>query len=271
MKIALTGASGLVGQFLSKSLTQAGHSVTPLSRPHFDLAQTPPPLDGFDALVHAGFAHVPGKYRGGEGDDPDGFRKLNVDGSLALLGRARSDGVGTIAFLSSRAIYGDYAPGTTLTEQLQPRPDTLYGKVKSEIETALPDFAPNTASLRATGVYGPGPNHKWQPLFRDFLNGTAIAPRVATEIHGDDLARALCLALTAPGHQIYNASDIILDRHDLLAEVARLTGTHHPLPERADTTKVSAMECTRLRSLGWRPGGMELLRSSLRRMLPSSL
>lgn len=267
MKIALTGASGLVGRFIAQGVRQAGHTVTPLTRPGFDLGAPPPPLAGHDALIHAGFAHVPGKYRGGEGDDPETFRRLNVDGTLRLLARARADGVAHLVFLSSRAVYGAYPPGTTLHEDLPPRPDTLYGEVKRVIEQALPDFAPHTASLRATGVYGPGAGHKWGGLFADFLRGVPIAPRVATEVHGADLAQAAMLALRAGGHRVLNVSDLVLDRHDLLAEVAQRTGCAHPLPPRAGADTLSAMDCTRLRGLGWQPGGWPLLRRALDAML----
>ena len=44
-----------------------------------------PDLAGIGAVVHCAFAHVPGRYRGGEGDDPEGFRRANLDGSLALI------------------------------------------------------------------------------------------------------------------------------------------------------------------------------------------
>ncbi|MDV7143110.1 NAD(P)-dependent oxidoreductase [Tropicimonas sp. TH_r6] len=287
MRLAITGATGLVGRFIVEEALAAGdHVVTltrtppdhgafsgPVSRLAYDLAGPPPPLVGCDALVHCSFQHVPGLYRGGEGDDPDGFRRANLDGSLALFETARRDGVRRILFLSSRAVYGDYPPGTTLGEDLPPRPDTLYGKIKLEAEQALaalngPGCA--TASLRATGIYGPagpGQTHKWTRLFDDFRAGRPIAPRISTEVHGADLAAAIRLLLLAPASSLagrsFNLSDILLDRHDLLTEVARLTGIRAPLPKRADGAKISAMSCTRLRSLGWHPGGRRRLSESL--------
>lgn len=275
MKIALTGASGLVGRFLLAGLRAAGHQVVTLGRRGaditFDLAGPPPDLSGADALVHAGLAHLPGKYRGGEGDDPERFTRLNRDGSLRLMTAAARAGVPRLAFLSTRAVYGAYPPGTALTEDLTPKPDTLYGAVKLSVEQELPALAPHTISLRATGVYGAGPDHKWSGLFRDYLRGAPVTPRVATEVHGHDLCTALVCALDAPGHHLLNVSDLLLDRHDLLAEVARLTDCPHPLPRRADAAQVSAMTCDRLRALGWRPGGTALLHRSLPAMLPGAV
>ena len=291
MKLAVTGASGLVGRFIVEEAIAAGDEVLSLSRtppaPGFfsapvehrayDLTAEPPALDGCDALVHLAFLHEPGRYRGGEGADAAGFRHANLDGSLRLFEAARRMGVKRVLFLSTRAVYGGYPAGTRLGEEMEPRPDTLYGEVKLAAEQALaalagPGFA--TASLRATGVYGPagpGQRHKWADLFDDFRAGRPIAPRVATEVHGADLAAAVRLLLTcAPeglSGQSFNLSDIVLDRRRLLSEVARLCKIAAPLPECADASRVSAMDCARLSALGWRPGGWARLTASLPAML----
>lgn len=269
MKIALTGATGHVGRAIAPVLRAAGHEVVTLGRRGadmaFELGTHPPSLRGFDALIHAGFSHVPGKYRGGEGNDPEGFRTLNEAGSITLFDQAHRDGVARLVFLSSRAVYGDYPAGTDLDETLPPRPDTLYGEVKWRVEQHL--YGLGGAGLRATGVYAPGPGHKWAGLFDDYLSGRPVAPRCGTELHGADLGRAVLLLLSSGGVGAFNASDIVLDRADLLAEVQRLTGCPHPVPARA-TTPISAMTCDRLAALGWRPGGRALLRATLPQMLP---
>ncbi|WP_299362286.1 NAD(P)-dependent oxidoreductase [uncultured Paracoccus sp.] len=265
--VAVTGATGLVGRFIVAGLQAAGHRIDPL--PGWRLGD-PAPLDGCDALIHAAFAHLPGRYRGGEGDDPAGFISANLDGTLRLFRDARRTGVRQVVFLSSRAVYDGLPPGTFLPDGTPPRPHSLYGQVKLQAETALasmagPDFA--TTSLRATGIYGPGPGHKWTALFADFLAGRPILSRVGTELHGDDLAAAILLILREGVQGLLNASDLVLDRHDLLAEVAQLTGCPHRLPDRADRAGLSVMGCGRLEKLGWRPGGMDRLRADLPRML----
>ena len=268
MKIAVTGATGLVGRFIVAGLTRAGHQLDAL--PGWRLGQ-PAPLQGCDALVHAAFAHVPGRYRGGEGDDPARFLAQNLDGSRQLFTDAKAAGVARVVFLSSRAVYDGLPPGTALPDGTPVAPESLYGRMKADAEAALaaltgPDL--HGASLRATGIYGTGKDHKWRDLFDDFLSGRPVPPRVATELHGDDLAAAVLLTLGRSG--AFNASDLLLDRRDLLAEVARLTGCPHPLPDRADAAQVSVMSCARLAALGWRPGGFAALQASLPRMLPES-
>ncbi len=290
MTTLVSGGTGFVGRFIVEALLRQGRSVRVMGRT--------PPADGFffapvefvqgslgpdsdqsaafDSItlfVHAAFDHVPGRYRGGEGDDPAAFRRRNLDGSVALFEAAKRAGVERAVFLSSRAVYGVQLPGVDLTERTEPHPDTLYGEVKLAAERALTAMSGDGfrgVSLRVTGVYGPaapGRPHKWSGLFVDYLAGRPVEPRRATEVHGDDVAAAVLAALDAPEPPpVLNVSDMLLDRHDLLAIVKSATGSAHPLPPRS-SEPVNAMDCARLRSLGWRPGGMDLLDRTVRATL----
>lgn len=270
MRVAVTGATGLVGQFVAAHLLAEGHEVVALGRaPSLHGGTHRPwrlgeraPLGDCDALVHAAFAHNPGRYRGGEGEDPEGFLRANRDGTLQLWEEAR--GLRAV-FLSSRAVYDGLPPGTRLTEDLALAPDSLYGRVKLEAEAAL--HAEGGASLRATGVYGPpapGQRHKWADLFAAFARGEDLPPACGTELHGADLARAVALLLAAPPGA-YNASDLLLDRRDLLARWSRVSGIAGRLPPAAATAP-NVMDCARLRALGWRPGGEAALEAALSAM-----
>jgi len=279
VKLAVTGGTGLVGRFVVEAALTAGHAVTVLGRKppdrgafsaavdfrRWSLGDVVPDLRGQDGLVHAAFDHLPGRYRGGEGDDPAGFRQRNLDGTRALFEATP----GRVVFLSSRAVYGDWPPGTALDEAMEPRPDTLYGGVKLAAEQAL-TVRGNGVSLRATGVYGPagpGQRHKWADLFDDFLAGRPLPSRVATEVHGADLAQAVLLALArSEVSGPLNVSDLVLDRHDLLAEVAARTGCPHAPPARSYAA-VNVMTTARLRAMGWKPSGMVGLRAALPAMI----
>jgi UDP-glucose 4-epimerase len=290
MKIAVTGATGFIGHHTVAHLLATGHEVTALGRRPslhpaarfipFDLDGPPADLSGHDVLVHAALSHVPGRYRGGEGDAPEDFLRRNLDGTLRLFEVARDQGVRRILFLSSRAVYGDYPPGTSLHEDLAPRPDTLYGEVKRRAEEALAYLAAPglaVASLRATGVYGPpvpGLPHKWARLLADFAQGRPVPPRAASEVHAGDLAEAIrLLAVATPAalsSTVFNISDFVLDRHDLLAQYAELTGIDSPLPARSDVQTVSVMTTNRLRRLGWKPCGPFRLRETLETLARAS-
>ncbi|MBZ8134744.1 NAD(P)-dependent oxidoreductase [Afifella sp. IM 167] len=243
--VLVTGGTGYVGQLVARHLAGAGYRIRLASRSRppegrfafaedwmpFDLdpqADFSGALSGVTHLVHAAFLHVPGRYRGGEGDDLAGFRRANVDGSLAFFAAAKRAGVARAVFLSSRAVYGRQ-PGP-LEEDTPADPDTEYGRAKLEVEEALatmsapllhagaplsplaadasplaapavslpekdatPGFA--GASLRVTGVYGlvePLQRTKWFSLASEILDGTLeVAPRAATEVHGEDVGAAV--------------------------------------------------------------------------------
>lgn len=269
MRVAITGGNGLVGRFFVDWARDTGHEILSLTRASGYTLGDRPELDGVDLLIHCAFDHVKGRYRGGEGDDPEGFIERNHFGSVALFEAAKKAGVQRAVFLSSRAVYGDYPAGTDLTEHLPPRPDTLYGKVKLMTETALEALSDahfKAQSLRATGVYGAtGSDHKWAPLIANFLKGQTPTPRCGTEVHGLDLALALESLSNAPSG-VYNVSDIAIDTHDLLSRVASLTGCDTPLPAR-QATPVSAMSTTRLESFGWKKGGWQRLDETLPKLL----
>ena len=110
MRVAVTGGTGYVGRYIVDALLAAGCDVRVLVRNKSEPLGLPAAveqvvggldpdgdygrfLDGADALVHAAYQHVAGRYRGGEGDDLAGFMRVNVGGSLALLEAARRAGV----------------------------------------------------------------------------------------------------------------------------------------------------------------------------------
>lgn len=286
----VSGGTGFVGRFIVEALLRAGHEVAVTGRnpprPDFfsrAVAFVPvglePDMDysplfaGIDNFVHAAFDHVPGQYRGGEGGDPEGFRLRNQHGSNALFASARRAGVSRAVFLSSRAVYGTQPPGMVLTEETRPHPDTLYGEVKLAVERHLAsldadDFT--TTSLRVTGVYGePGPGRdcKWTGLIHRYLNGEDIPARVATEVHGDDVAAAVLLALGGEASGVCNVSDLVLDRADLMTIVQQISGVVQPLPPPADASRLNVMDCSRLLGLGWKPGGLPRLKETVERIL----
>jgi nucleoside-diphosphate-sugar epimerase len=284
MKVLISGGTGLVGRYIVEGLIDAGYQVIVGGRSppapgffsksvEFAPLSLDPALDQIEVFdeayffVHAAFDHLPGKYRGGEGDDPDRFRRLNLDGTVKLFETARKAGTRRAVFLSSRAVYDGQPAGTVLDEDLPLKPDGLYGEIKLWAEGALtelsaPGFA--TSSLRLTGVYGNLRPNKWDALFSDYLAGRPVPSRAGTETHGRDVAAAVRLMLeTETGKiagQVFNVSDILTDTREILGH---LPGSHHNLAPSSDRSAINVMSTGKLKALGWQPGGAPLLRQTI--------
>lgn len=291
MKVALTGASGYVGGFVARRLLAEGVEIRALARRGSYRAPDLPVqwragelgdaeaarrlLAGADGLVHCAYGHVPGRYRGGEGEHRQRFWRTNLLGSIALMEEARRAGVGRVVLLSSRAVYGRRtASAAAVDESVQPLPDTYYGALKLALEAhvgALADVdGVCAASLRPTGVYGvgaPAARSKWFDLAVALAEGKAPPlSRRCTEVHGRDVADAVWLLLTRPPAEVagraFNCTDLVVDTGEVAARLGSLLGrTVTPAP--AMNALRHPMRATALRRLGWQPGGEALLAATL--------
>lgn len=285
MLVAITGATGYVGRFIVAELLARGADVRALARPGADRGGFPGPLSwvegdlrrpdalamlvrGADAVVHAAYEHLPGRYRGGEGEDLQSFLDANLGGSLTLMRLAHAAGVGRFVLISSRAVYGRRLPGRALDEDHPALPDTHYGAYKAAVEAFLAAFGPGwqACALRPTGIYGlthPVERSKWYGLVAAVLEGRLPpgAGRGGTEVHGADVARAVWLLLTAQdvAGRAYNCSDLYVSDRDVAEMVQGPTGAVGPLPEPSPAPPANVMETGRLRALGLEFGGRALL------------
>jgi nucleoside-diphosphate-sugar epimerase len=288
VKVAVTGATGRVGRFVVEGLQRHGHEVRALARAGSDRSgfSTAPQwvtgsledalsvealLVGCDGIVHCAFAHLPGRYRGGEGDDPVGFWRTNLLGTLGLLDAAERAGVTRAVLLSSRAVLGSRQQpgipiGSPVPDEALLRPDTHYGALKAAEEALASALSARgriaIAALRATGVYGlayPVSHSKWFDLARRVLHGQPVTEtRCGTEVHGDDLADAVELLLRAPATEVagraFNCSDLALDTREIVSRLAASAGVEATLPAPSPPVALP-MACPGLRALGWSPRG----------------
>jgi nucleoside-diphosphate-sugar epimerase len=164
--IALTGATGFIGQHLLNELPKRGYRVRVLLRrpsevpvgassavigdiasPHNMAAA----LRDVDMVIHsAGLAHAM------SGRPEDDYRTINTEATVRLAQAAERAGVKRFVFLSSiRAQTGPTAEGV-LTEAEAPQPTDPYGRSKLEAERGLGELKLDWAALRPVLVYGPG-------------------------------------------------------------------------------------------------------------------
>ena len=166
MLLALTGATGFIGQHLLRELPRGGHRLRVLLRHPSsvpmqcasavigDLARPrnmSAALEGVDAVIHsAGLTH------GMSGIPEDDYRVLNTEATINLARAARRAGAKRFIFLSSIRAQSGPTADTVLTEADDPNPTDAYGRSKLAAERGLKDLDLDWVSLRAALVYGPG-------------------------------------------------------------------------------------------------------------------
>lgn len=230
-------------------------------------------VTGADAVVHLAYEHVPGRYRGGEGDNLSAWLNVNVNGSLRLITAARAAGVKQFVFLSSRAVFSRTEPGRVLDETHPTSPDSHYGAYKVAVEAFLSSFAAvdgmRTCSLRATGVYGltwPIEHSKWWNLINAVLRDEPIASNNGgTEIHGEDVARVIGKVLTQPGPAIdvIHLSDLYITHRDVVRLAREFTGHPGLLPNLPLAPPTNVLVSRRLPEIGLSLGGIPLLEKTV--------
>lgn len=305
MRVAVTGATGRVGEFLVPHLLADNHEVHALWRTDkrwaerfeentrlrwfqgdlMDLGSLEGLVADCDAVVHAALEHLPGRYRGGEGDDPVLFKMVNLHQTEAFLTMLQETRVTRTVFISTRAVFDGYGESETgLTDATPAKPQSLYGEVKARTE-ALGDSLTGIGfcTLRATGIYGAtrrARDNKWSQLIEIVshadLPNKEYSNQLQTEVHGEDVASAISLLLSeqdaAVEHRHFNCSDIAVSQAQLIYLLRRIKEGQaidlDSLP--VGTPPINPMGCDGLADLGWKPGGMEKLLNTLRHMLTAT-
>jgi nucleoside-diphosphate-sugar epimerase len=166
MLLALTGATGFIGQYLLRELPKRGYRLRVLLRqpPSMpmpcasavigDLARPrnmSAALEGVDAVIHsAGFTH------GMSGIPEHDYRLLNTEATIGLARAGRRAGAKRFVFLSSIRAQSGPTAEAILTEADEPNPTDAYGRSKLAAERGLSELDLDWVSLRAALVYGPG-------------------------------------------------------------------------------------------------------------------
>lgn len=201
MRVAVTGASGFVGQALCPALAARGHQVVAIDRAAAGdlagLADWSRIVAGVDAVVHlAALAHA---HR----HSLERLRAVNVEVPLAL-GRAAAQAGARLIFMSSVKAMGEETRGAALDEESPLAPQDAYGRAKADAETALRAVAAlDLTVIRPPLVYGPGVKANFLALMRAIARGwplpfASIANRRSL-VYVGNLADAVVRCVESPG------------------------------------------------------------------------
>jgi nucleoside-diphosphate-sugar epimerase len=222
MHLLISGASGFVGQALTRFVRAKGHRVTALVR---EGAQVP---DGCDALVHglgsgAALSLPPGidavahlaqsrAYRAFPGDAEEMFR-VNVAGTHELLKAAAEAKVSRFCLVSSGTVYEPFEQPMHEDAALAPPGNLGATKLASEILARPYAKLFPISILRVFAPYGPGQTGRLVPdLIRRVRQGEAVTlPESGggmrfTPTYVDDVCEIMATAIEAGWSGVYNVA-----------------------------------------------------------------
>jgi UDP-glucose 4-epimerase len=243
--VALTGATGFIGQYLLKELPSRGYRLRVLLRRPTalpsgcasavigDLAKPynmSEALADVDAVIHtAGLAETM------SGAPEDDYRVLNTEATIGFAKAAERARVKRFVFLSSIRAQSGPTANHVLTEEHEPKPTCAYGRSKLAAERGLAETGLDWVALRLALVYGPGVQGNMARLAQLARSPYPLPLAGLKGKHSllalDNLVEAIDKVLAAPGP---------LKRPLLVADLTPLT--------------IGAIVATMRQGLGRRPG-----------------
>jgi UDP-glucose 4-epimerase len=164
--IALTGATGFIGQHLLRELPLRGYRCRVLLRRPVEM-----PLDCASAVIgdlarpenlSAALAdvdavvHSAGVPEGASGVPEADHRQLNAEATRTLARAAQRARVKRFVYLSSIRAQTGPSADSVITEEQEPQPVDAYGRSKLEAERAIAELEMDWVALRPVLVYGRG-------------------------------------------------------------------------------------------------------------------
>lgn len=265
MRIAVTGASGVLGRGLAARLLGQGHDVVGIARHRpqswpstadfvttdiRDAATVTHALAGADVVAHCAWARSPG---------PDAriSHQVNIGGTANVLEAMSQTGTGRIVFASSAHAHGD-----AIT------PASADGVHKARVEEMLAASGAEWVAIRSALIVGRGVDNWVRRLLALPAFPVESADRRVQVVHIDDAlqlwARAILdseitsgpVNLAAPGQVTFRRIAATLGRPivPLGPRLSALRGRVRPLAELELALSAAPMDTSRLRDdWGFRP------------------
>jgi nucleoside-diphosphate-sugar epimerase/phosphohistidine swiveling domain-containing protein len=195
VRIAVTGASGVLGRGLAARLLSQGHDVVGIARHRpqswssavdfvaTDIRDTPAvkrAIAGSDVVAHCAWAKSPGP-------DDRISHQVNIDGTRNVLEAMAETGTGRIVFASSAHVYGEKdAPNS---EQDAITPLSADGTHKARVEEMLAASGAEWVAIRSTLILGRAVDNWVRRLLALPVFPDGSADRRMQVVHLDDALR----------------------------------------------------------------------------------
>ena len=194
MKFLITGGAGQLGQELARLLPAAtAVDVDKLDVTDEDAVWRAFTRHSVNTVIHcAAMTNVDACEL-----DPAQARRVNAVGTRHVATVCGSLGIYLIAISTDYVFDGHQ--GRVLTEDLDPRPISVYGKTKFEGETAVRELCRHHAIVRTSWLYGDGNKGFVAGVLRNGVGGTPM--KMTSQISNPTWARDLAPALVELARQ----------------------------------------------------------------------
>lgn len=293
-RVLVTGGAGFIGSHVADAFLDRGHAVwivddlssgsrsnVPAGAELVEMDLSDDALDRlfrdvgpFDVVSH----HAAQIDVRKSVADPRHDARINVDGLLNVLERARLHGTRRVVFVSSGGVvYGE--PDARPTPETAPKlPQSPYGVTKLAAEYYLAYYAAvhglESLALRYSNVYGPRQDPHGEAgvvaiFCNRLLDGTPLTifgdgDQTRDYVFVEDVARANVLAAEALDDagadldgRAYNVGTgqetSVNELARMLMEVSRVEVPIEPAPERPGELRHSCLDISRLSAAGWSP------------------
>jgi nucleoside-diphosphate-sugar epimerase/phosphohistidine swiveling domain-containing protein len=252
VRIAVTGASGVLGRGLVARLLSRGHDVVGLARHRpdswpsaaefvrsdiRDAAAVRRAVAGADVVAHCAWA------TNRRADDPVS-QEINIGGTANVLAAMAKTGSRRIVFASSAHVYGTQHLASLASEHDRPEPCCTEGRHKTRVEEMLAKSGAQWVAIRSALVLGRDVDNWLQWLLACPAFPDASAEHRLQVVHTDDALRVFVRAvldgeiesgainLAAPGQLTFREVAAALGRRVVPASV----GSGRSLPKPCGAT-----------------------------------
>lgn len=296
MLVAVTGATGFIGRYVTNYLLKQGHSVRAWHRKRSD-------RHGFVKDAGDRFQWIEGQFNDTMGvdnlvRDADAvvncalnwphkatqrdnlallkYAQLNIGSTLHLMERARALGVSRFVQMSSCAVHDLVLRGRVVDETHPRFPTTHYGAMKAAIEGFVHSFGLggdwDICAIRPAAVYGlarPLQRSRWFSTVHAVMEGRSVStPYGCKAVHVIDVAKAVSILLEAPniGGHCYDVCDQYVAKQDVAKIAREIAGTKCDIEE-LNEGPTSEINTAAIQALGLEYGGQRMLETTIRQLV----
>lgn len=290
MKVAITGATGFLGQYIVRKMQAVGNDCRCWYRSKERCYTTDSSsqlewipgelgdadtcdalLEGCDAVVHSGLHRRGQAFMGGEGDMEE-FVRRNVLGTVQLIEAARRNNVGRFVFISTCAVHEKILDDRPLDESHPLWMTTHYGAHKAAVEQFVHSYGFGVGymicALRPTGIYGlhHQPQHsKWFDLVQQVVNGETVnCVRGGKEVHAADVADSVDVLLHADSiaGEAYSCYDRYVSEFEVATLAKQISGSPAIIKGEISRPRHQIVS-EKIRDLGMNFGGEQRLKETV--------